>query len=95
MAANSMNAVAASPLSDVAANAGWLAASQIVRRLLRLFVLLLIARLLGMEVVFIGGLDDSTFCFEKVYGSMPGITDGVTASRTDSFCNRMLGGAAA
>ena len=44
-----MKVAVASPLGEVAANAGWLAASQVVRRLLRLCVLLLIARLLGME----------------------------------------------
>ncbi len=44
-----MNAALASPLSEVAANAGWLAASQVLRRLLRLCVLVLIARMLGME----------------------------------------------
>lgn len=43
-----MNSVA-SPLRDVAANAGWLAASQVIRRVLRLCVLLFIARLLGIE----------------------------------------------
>lgn len=44
-----MSASVPSPLGDVAVNAGWLAASQVVRRVLRLGVLLLIARLLGME----------------------------------------------
>ncbi len=44
-----MNATEASLLGNVAINAGWLAASQVVRRVLRLCVLLLIARLLGME----------------------------------------------
>ncbi|HEV3316130.1 MAG TPA: oligosaccharide flippase family protein, partial [Candidatus Angelobacter sp.] len=35
--------------NGVVANAGWLAVAQVVRRLLRLGVLVLIARLLGIE----------------------------------------------
>jgi O-antigen/teichoic acid export membrane protein len=44
-----MSATVASPPRDVAVNAGWLATAQVVRRLLRLGVLLLIARLIGIE----------------------------------------------
>ncbi len=52
------------------------------------------ATLLGMEVVFIGGLTDDTFTFERVYGSWPGVTEGTSFQRVDSFCARMLAGAA-
>ena len=51
------------------------------------------ATLLGMEVVFIGGLDGTTFSFDRVRGAWPGLAEGMTADRTDSFCHRMLGGA--
>jgi O-antigen/teichoic acid export membrane protein len=44
-----MSATVASPASGVAVNAGWLATAQVVRRLLRLCVLLLIARLIGID----------------------------------------------
>jgi GAF domain-containing protein len=50
------------------------------------------ATLLGMEVVFIGGLDESTFTFDRVHGSMPGLSEGMTSERADSFCHRMLSG---
>jgi len=50
------------------------------------------ATLLGMEVVFIGGLDDTTFRFDRVRGAMPGLDEGMEAQRTDSFCHRMLDG---
>jgi hypothetical protein len=51
------------------------------------------ATLLGMEVVFIGGLSESTFCFDRVHGSWPGLAEGMASERSDSFCHRMLGGA--
>jgi hypothetical protein len=51
------------------------------------------ATLLGMEVVFIGGLTDETFTFQRVHGDWPGVAEGKTISRTDSFCHRMLQGA--
>jgi hypothetical protein len=51
------------------------------------------ADLLGMEVVFIGGLTDEQFTFERVAGSLPGLAEGATVPRTDSFCHRMLAGA--
>lgn len=51
------------------------------------------ATLLGMEVVFIGGLDETTFRFDRVRGALPGLDEGMAADRTDSFCHRMLGGA--
>jgi hypothetical protein len=50
------------------------------------------ATLLGMEVVFIGGLDESTFSFDRVHGSWPGLAEGLTSDRVDSFCHRMLDG---
>lgn len=51
------------------------------------------ADLLGMEVVFIGGLSDDEFAFERVVGELPGVTDGLRMPRTDSFCHRLLAGA--
>jgi hypothetical protein len=53
------------------------------------------ATLLGMEVVFIGGLDGATFTFDRVRGEWPGLDEGRAADRTDSFCHRMLAGAPA
>ena len=50
------------------------------------------ATLLGMEVVFIGGVDEETFRFERVHGSMPGLSEGMSSERSDSFCHRMLSG---
>jgi hypothetical protein len=51
------------------------------------------ADLLGMEVVFIGGLTDDEFSFERVLGEFPGLNEGLTLPRTDSFCHRLLAGA--
>ncbi|MDQ1712027.1 MAG: hypothetical protein QOE45_1477 [Frankiaceae bacterium] len=51
------------------------------------------ATLLGMEVVFIGGLDETTFTFDRVRGTWPGLDEGMVNDRTDSFCHRMLAGA--
>lgn len=51
------------------------------------------ATLLGMEVVFIGGLSETTFTFDRVHGSMPGLDEGMASERSDSFCHRMLDGA--
>ena len=50
------------------------------------------ATLLGMEVVFIGGLDDDAFRFDRVHGSLPGLEEGMASARSDSFCHRMLSG---
>lgn len=52
------------------------------------------ADLLGMEVVFVGGLTDDEFAFERVIGELPGVSEGMTLARTDSFCHRLLAGAA-
>lgn len=51
------------------------------------------ATLLGMEVVFIGGVDPDTFTFERVLGELPEVAEGVTIERCDSLCSRMLDGA--
>lgn len=53
------------------------------------------AHLLGMEVIFVGGIDDQDFCFERVVGELPGVAEGTTLPRTDSFCHRLLDGAPA
>ena len=51
--------------------------------------------LLGMEVVFIGGLTADAFTFEKVHAvtDWPGLYEGRAAARTDSLCHRLLAGA--
>ena len=51
------------------------------------------ADLLGMEVVFVGGLTADEFAFARVLGNLPGVTEGLTIPRTDSFCHRLLAGA--
>ena len=51
------------------------------------------ADLLGMEVVFIGGLTEDEFAFSRVLGSMPGVEEGLTLPRADSFCHRLVAGA--
>jgi len=50
--------------------------------------------LLGMEVVFVGGLSEEEFAFERVLGDLPGVTEGMRMPRADSFCHRLLAGAA-
>src|SRR5689334_8651204 len=49
-----------------------------------------------MEVVFLGGLTDEHFTFERIHarGEWPGLADGHTVDRTDSMCHRLLSGAA-
>lgn len=47
----------------------------------------------GMEVAFIGGLTSDEFEFARVVGEMPGVTEGLTLPRTDSFCHRLVSGA--
>ena len=51
--------------------------------------------LLGMEIVFLGGLTEDTFTFERVHAvaEWPGIAPGVTAEREDTLCHRLLEGA--
>jgi hypothetical protein len=53
------------------------------------------AQLLDMEVVFLGGLTDEQFTFERIQarGEWPGLPDGYTVDRTDSMCHRLLSGA--
>lgn len=53
------------------------------------------ATVLDMEVVFLGGLTDESFTFEKVYAraNWPEIQQGAVRPRTDSFCHRLLAGA--
>ena len=51
------------------------------------------AGLVGMEVVFVGGLTDEQFSFARVRGAIPGIDEGMTIPRVDSLCHRMLEGA--
>ncbi len=53
------------------------------------------ASLLGMEIVFLGGLTDDTFTFEKVNarGEWPGVEEGGSGPREDSLCHRLLAGA--
>jgi GAF domain-containing protein len=58
-------------------------------------VLATAASLLDMEVVFLGGLTDECFTFERVHarGSWPGVEEGRTVDRADSMCHRLLSGA--
>jgi hypothetical protein len=60
-------------------------------------VLATAATVLDMEVVFLGGLTDDSFTFEKVLARAPWpeIQEGTMRPRTDSFCHRLLGGAEA
>src|SRR5215210_7649473 len=52
------------------------------------------AGLTGMEVVFLSGMTPSEFTFVRVLGtSWPGLGEGVSMPRADSFCARMLDGA--
>jgi hypothetical protein len=71
--------VSASPLDHPAIDAVLTAASQ----------------LLGMEVVFVGGLTEDTFTFERVHADGPweGVAEGTSRPRGDSLCSRLLDGA--
>jgi hypothetical protein len=51
------------------------------------------ADLLGMEVVFIGGLSDEDFRVVRLMGTLPGLSEGLTLPRADSFCGRLVAGA--
>ena len=55
------------------------------------------AALLDMEVVFLGGLTEQTFTFERIHarGVWPGLSDGHAVNRTDSMCHLLLTGAPA
>ena len=52
------------------------------------------ASVLDMEIVFLGGLTDDTFTFEKVKAkaSWPGVEEGGSSAREDSLCHRLLSG---
>ena len=54
------------------------------------------ASLLDMEIVFLGGLTEDTFTFEKVHAraEWPGVKEGLSFDRNASLCNRLLAGAA-
>lgn len=56
-------------------------------------VLAAAARLIGMEAVFVAGLTDDEFSFERVSGELPGVEEGARFPRADSFCHRLLAGA--
>jgi hypothetical protein len=53
------------------------------------------ASLLGMEIVFLGGLTEDTFTFEKVHAraEWPGVEEGGSDARNSSLCSRLLAGA--
>jgi hypothetical protein len=54
------------------------------------------ATLLDMEVVFLGGLSEQSFTFERIHArssGWPGLPDGHAVSLADSMCHRMLSGA--
>lgn len=53
------------------------------------------AALLDMEVVFLGGLTEERFTFQRIHarGTWPGLEDGHSVDRTDSLCHRLLSGA--
>ena len=57
-------------------------------------VLTTAADLLGMEVVFLGGLTSDSFSFERVLkrAGWPEIEEGTRSHRADSLCARMLAG---
>ncbi|MDQ1650024.1 MAG: hypothetical protein QOG60_2081 [Frankiaceae bacterium] len=51
------------------------------------------AGLTGMEVVFLAGITPTTFTFLRVHGSgHPGVAEGTSIPRADTFCSRMLDG---
>lgn len=49
----------------------------------------------GMEVVFLGGLSEDTFTFEKLHatGGWPDLVAGMSLPRSDALCDRLLAGA--
>ncbi len=55
------------------------------------------AQVLGMEIVFLGGLTEDTFTFEKVHAraEWPGVVEGGSSAREDALCHRLLSGAPA
>jgi hypothetical protein len=55
------------------------------------------ATLLGMEIVFLGGLTEDAFTFEKVHAraEWPEVAEGDSGPRNSSLCHRLLAGAPA
>lgn len=53
------------------------------------------ATLLGMDLVFIAGIEGSVFRFERVRGDWPGIAEGDEVELAATFCHQMLSGAPA
>ena len=51
------------------------------------------AGVLGMQAVFIGGLTETDFVFERLHGTLPGVSEGERFPRESSFCHRLLAGA--
>ena len=51
------------------------------------------AGLVGMELVFISALTEDEFSVRRVHGDIPGIDEGLSLPRADSFCHRLLQGA--
>ncbi len=53
------------------------------------------ASVLGMEIVFLGGLTEDTFTFERVRASAewPGVEEGRSGPREMSLCHHLVGGA--
>ena len=53
------------------------------------------AAVTGMELAFLGHLDDTTFTFARVVGARPwpGVEEGQASAAADSMCHRLLAGA--
>jgi GAF domain-containing protein len=49
--------------------------------------------LLGLEVVFLGSIDESTYEFHRVVGDIPGFSEGLQRPMADMLCEAMLSGA--
>jgi GAF domain-containing protein len=49
--------------------------------------------LLGLEVVFLGSIDESTYEFHRVVGDIPGFREGSQRPMSDMLCEAMLTGA--
>jgi hypothetical protein len=49
--------------------------------------------LLGLEVVFLGSIDESTYEFHRVVGDIPGFSEGLLRPMADMLCEAMLTGA--
>jgi hypothetical protein len=51
------------------------------------------ADVLGMEAVYIAGVDETTHRIERVRGAWNGLVEGLTLPRAETFCDRLLAGA--